>query len=108
MLAEPGIYILTEHRNYSHRGIMNYIDRGATMNLALGALAPHTIGTPSLDTPEPTRDLAESRDPYIEDTESRIQNREGHHRHHVTAEPPLIPILEPRLDLAVGHILSDI
>jgi len=78
------------------------------MNLALGALALHTIGTPSLDTPEPTRDLAESRDPYIEDTESRIQNREGHHRHHVTAEPPLIPIPEPRLDLAVGHILPDI
>ena len=53
---------------------MYYIARGAKIDFALGALAPHTNGTLSHLTPEPTREFAEPLDTLIEDTESRLQN----------------------------------
>jgi hypothetical protein len=108
MLAEPWIYSPTKNRNILYRGMMKYIARGATVFFALGTLTLHTKGTLPPVTQEPTRELAEPRDPLVEDTESRLQNMEGHHRPHVTAEPRLTPIVEPRLDLVAGHISPDL
>ncbi len=85
MLAEPWIYSPTEYHNILYRRIVSYIARGATTYFVLGALAPHTSGTLSPVTPEPTRELAEPRDTLIEDTEFRLQNAEERHRPHVTA-----------------------